>query len=287
MTAGEALAQATQALQNCGVEPAAREARRLMAHAQGRPFPDISAPAPEGFARLLARRCAREPMALICGQKGFWSLDLQVSEATLIPRADSETLIEAALAACPDRGRVRRVLDLGTGTGALLLAALCEFPAASGIGVDRSAAACALARSNAARTGLSRRADFVCGDWASCLRQEFDLVLANPPYVETGQIARLMPEVSRHEPKSALDGGPDGLDAFRAFLPDLPRLLSPEGCAVVEIGAGQAGRVALLAAASGLLVAACRPDLGGIARAIVMRPVAGGKKPVGSDAANH
>ena len=287
MTAGEALARATQALQAYGIELAAREARLLMAHAQGRPVPDPSMPEPSGFRALVMRRCAREPMALIRGQKGFWSLDLEVSSATLVPRADSETLIEAALAACPGRGNIRRVLDLGTGTGALLLAALSEFPAADGIGVDRSPEACALARSNAARTGFLRRADFVCGDWGSCLRQEFDLVLANPPYVERGRIAALMPEVSRYEPRRALDGGSDGLDAYREILPDLPRLLAPNGSAVLEIGLGQADRVTALAAASGLVLAACRRDLGGIQRALVLHSVDGCKKPVGSGAPNH
>jgi release factor glutamine methyltransferase len=287
MTTAEALAHATQALRRFGIEPAAREARLLMAHAQGRPVPDPSALAPKSFAGLLALRCAHEPMALIFGQKGFWSLDLQVSTATLIPRADTETLIEAALATCPDRANIRRVLDLGTGTGALLLAALCEFSAAYGLGVDRSPEACALARHNASRNGLADRASFVCGDWAGCLGEAFDLVLANPPYVETGEIPALMPEVSCYEPKSALDGGPDGLDAYRAILPDLPRLLAPGGCAVLEIGLGQADRVASLATRVGLAVACCRADLGGISRAIVLRPANRWKKPVGSGAEDH
>ena len=237
---------------------------------------DLAAPVPPSaaaaFAALTARRAAREPTALILGRREFWSLDLAVSPATLIPRPDSETLIEAALAAFAGRAAPARILDLGTGTGCLLLAALTEFPAAFGIGIDRSPAAAALARDNAARLGLGERAAVFAGDWAAALAGRFDLVLANPPYIPSADIPDLMPEVASHEPRAALDGGPDGLAAYRAILADLPRLLRPGGVAVLELGEHQAAPVAALAAHAGLR-ATTRADLGGIARALVLRAV--------------
>ncbi len=177
---------------------------------------------------------------------------------------------------------MRRVLDLGTGTGCLLLAALSEFPDAFGVGVDRSPAAAFLARRNAGRTGLAGRAAIVAGDWAASISGRFDLVLANPPYVEAGAVCGLMPEVARHEPGLALDGGPDGLAAYRVILAALPGLLQPDGVAVLETGQGQAGPVAALAREAGLQPGPPRSDLSGVARALpVRRP---GKKTVGDPA---
>ena len=281
MTAGEALLQAAAALADAGIEAPAREARLLLAHARGLPPaapPDPAVAVPDGFWPLLERRRAREPMALITGRQGFWTLDLEVSRDTLIPRADSEALIEAALAAFPDRGRVRRVLDLGTGTGALLLAALSEFSAAVGVGVDVSPAACVLARRNARAHGLVARAGMVAGHWAASLDARFDLVLANPPYVETAAIGGLMPEVAQYEPARALDGGADGLDAYRAIVPDLPRLLAPGGIALLEVGQGQAETVGAMTQAWELGPAWVHRDLGGVARVIA---VCSAKKQVG------
>jgi release factor glutamine methyltransferase len=223
------------------------------------------------FAALLARRVAHEPFAYLTGRVGFWTLDLEVSPATLIPRADSESLIEAALEACPDQGAALRVLDLGTGTGALLLAVLSEFPAAQGIGLDLKPEAAALAARNAARLGLAGRARFLAGDWATALSGRFDLVLCNPPYIESAAIPGLMPEVARHEPASALNGGADGLAAYRHIIADLPRLLVPRGVAVLELGQGQQAAVEALARAAGLTPEACRADLGGVPRALVLR----------------
>ena len=179
------------------------------------------------LAPLVARREAHEPLALIVGHREFWSLEFAVSPATLIPRPESETLIEAAVAAFANREPPRLVLDLGTGTGCLLLAALSEFPAAFGIGVDRSAEAAALAARNAAALHLADRALFVCGDWADALSTRFDLVLGNPPYIPTEDLGSLMPDVARYEPRTALDGGPDGLAAYRRLIPGLPRMLDP------------------------------------------------------------
>jgi release factor glutamine methyltransferase len=252
-----------EALKAAGFDNPGLEARLLEAHARG--DADL-------LAALLARRLAHEPMAFILGRQGFWTLDLEVSPATLIPRADSETLIEAALAAFPDRGAVRTVLDLGTGTGCLLLAALAEFPQAWGLGVDIVPAAAALAAHNAARAGLADRAAWLCADWTAPIREKkkFDLILANPPYVESAAIAGLMAEVAGHEPASALDGGPDGLEAYRRLIPALSGLLAPGGVAILEIGLGQGPAAADLARRAGLSTLAPRADLAGIGRALVL-----------------
>ena len=273
MTVAGALRHGAEMLSAAGVESPRLEARLLLAHAAGlrqdallrdRDAPVEMAP----YAVLLARRAAREPLALITGRQEFWSLSLAVSGDTLIPRPDSETLIEAALAARPDRAGTRSILDLGTGTGCLLLAALTEYPAAWGIGVDLSPGAAALARRNAAALGLSSRAAVLCACWDDALHARFDLVLSNPPYIPGADIAGLMPEVALHEPRRALDGGPDGLDAYRALLRRMPALLQPGGTAVLELGAGQAAAVSGLAEG---WVVGLRRDLGGIERAIVLR----------------
>jgi len=273
------LADAAAVLAAAGIEAAQREARILLLHALGRPPGTLldrgEKVIAEGFAALVARRAAREPMALIRGRQGFWTLDLEVSRATLIPRADSETVVEAALAAWPTRDGVARVLDLGTGTGCLLLAALAEFPRAWGLGVDLSPAAAALAARNARAHGLGGRAAFLCGDWVEAVavaapQAGFDLVLSNPPYIESAAVAGLMPEVARHEPARALDGGADGLAAYRRIVADLPRLLAPGGVAVLELGIGQDVAVAALARAAGLRTRGLQRDLGGVARALVL-----------------
>ncbi len=271
-----ALRHGAARLRTAGIDNPRLDARLLLAHALGRTTEALlrdpnAAIDPTGYNALLARRAAHEPLALITGRREFWSLDLAVSAATLIPRPDSETLIEAALAALPDRARVRRILDLGTGTGCLLLAALSEFPAAFGVGTDRSAAAATLARDNAAMLGMADRARFVCTDWAAGLAGRFDLILSNPPYIRSGDLAALMPEVARYEPTAALDGGVDGLDAYRRMLPELPGKLAAGGVAVLELGEGQEAAVAALAGAAGL-AAVSRADLAGIPRALVLRP---------------
>jgi release factor glutamine methyltransferase len=222
------------------------------------------------FGAMLRRRLDHAPVAHLLGTQEFWSLPFAVSAATLIPRADSETLVETALEAFPDRGAVRRVLDLGTGTGCLLLAALSEFPAATGLGLDRVPAAAALARDNAARLGLAGRAAFVVADWAAPIAGRFDLILSNPPYIESATIPGLMPEVAWHEPASALDGGADGLDAYRAIAAALPGLLAPGGRAILELGQGQQPAVEAIAAARGLRSLGCRADLGGVPRALTL-----------------
>jgi release factor glutamine methyltransferase len=278
-TIGFFLCQAGQRLRGAAIEAPRLEARRLLAHvlntSEEALLRDPRAPVPadqaQQFAALLARRIAHEPFAYLTGRVGFWTLDLEVSPATLIPRADSESLVEAVLEACPDKDASLSVLDLGTGTGALLLAVLSELPAANGLGVDLQPEAAALAARNAARLGLAGRARFLAGDWAAALAGRFDLVLCNPPYIESAVIPALMPEVARHEPASALDGGADGLDAYRRIIADLPQLLAPRGVAVLELGQGQQVAVEALAKAAGLTPEACRADLGGVPRALVLR----------------
>jgi release factor glutamine methyltransferase len=261
-------------LRSAGIERPRLEARLLLAHALG-VTPEALVREPEAildarvYERLVQRRAAREPLAHVLGEREFWSLRFAVSSATLIPRPETETLVEAALEAHPDRSRVRTVLDLGTGTGCLLLATLSEFGGAFGVGVDLAPAALALASRNAQTLGLADRAAFLCADWAAPLAGPFDLILSNPPYVATSAIEGLAPEVASFEPRRALDGGMDGLDAYRRIIPTLPRLLKPRGVAVLELGIGQAEQVSDLARRAGLATSV-RPDLAGIPRALVV-----------------
>jgi methylase of polypeptide subunit release factors len=379
------MAEAVARLAAAGIAAPQREARLLLAHELGCAPESLIGqrmPPPPGFAALIARRASREPLAFILGRREFWSLPFAVSPVTLIPRPESEALLEAALAALPHRAAVRRVLDLGTGTGCLLLAALTEFPAAFGVGVDLVPEAALLARTNAESLGLAARAAFLVGNWAaalvscpcssspcatngadqqatenkvscpcssspcatngadqqatenkvscprssspcatngadqqatenkvSCPRSSspcatngadqqatenkekvfrshpysgapdfgsgtragtFDLIFANPPYIERAAIPGLMPDVARFEPLSALDGGPDGLDAYRQLLPSLPHLLTHEGLAILELGFGGGDRVVRLAEAEGLAIRALEPDLQGNPRALVL-----------------
>ncbi|NNG02730.1 MAG: peptide chain release factor N(5)-glutamine methyltransferase [Inquilinus sp.] len=222
----------------------------------------------ERLDRLLARREGREPIARILGEREFWSLPFRVTPATLDPRPDSETVVEMALARAGEADRPLRVLDLGTGSGCLLLAVLSERPAAWGLGVDIDPAAAAVARENAGRLGLSGRAAFVAGDWSAALAGQFDLVLANPPYIAEGEIAGLAPEVALHEPRRALAGGADGLDAYRTLAGLIPGLLAADGWAVLEVSQGQAATVATLLGRAGLSDLAVGADLSGVDRCV-------------------
>jgi release factor glutamine methyltransferase len=229
----------------------------------------------ERIAAMAARRLAREPVARIVGIKEFWGLPLRVSPAVLVPRPETETVVASALAALdPDGPRTRplRIVDLGIGSGALLLALLSELPNAFAIGTDRSAAALAVARDNAQRLGLAARAAFLVCDFAAALTGAFDLVVANPPYVASAEMAQLPPEVRDHDPLLALDGGPDGLSAYRALAADAPRFIGAHGHLVIEIGAGQAAAVAALFRERQPVDVAASPDLAGIPRALHIRP---------------
>ncbi len=278
----DALAEAARRLGAAGVESPRRDARLLLAEAlrtgSGAPPPDprldpersLTGPTARRFAALVERRRGREPVSRILGRREFWSLELAVTPETLDPRPDSETLVGAALARIADRDRPRRVLDLGTGAGGLLLALLSELPGAWGLGVDRAPGALEAARRNAETHGLGGRARFLAGDWGSALTAGWDVILCNPPYVRSGEIAGLAPEVARFEPPAALDGGPDGLGAYRRVLPEIARLLAPGGLAAVELGLGQAEWVAGLARDSGLGDGAQVPDLAGVARCLII-----------------
>lgn len=248
------------------------EARLLLAHALGCTQNDLirdtqQAADAAAYRSLLDRRARHEPIAHIVGRREFWSLGFEVSAATLIPRPDTETLVEDALDAFSGRPPPARILDLGTGTGCLLLALLHEYPAAFGVGVDLEPGAAALAHRNAQQLGLTGRACFVAGDWTNSLSGRFGLIVSNPPYIADGDIDSLMPEVRRYEPRRALAAGRDGGDAYRAIIPRLRDSLLPDGVAVLELGAGQADMVSSIARQSGFGVS-LRLDLAGIPRAI-------------------
>ena len=271
------LYDATTRLRHAGIEAPQREARLLAAHAANTDLAGLlridalSDAAHTLFLRNLQRRVNHEPMAYITGHTGFWSLDLMVSPHTLIPRADTETLIEATLDHLPDRSAGLRVLDIGTGTGCLLLSVLAEYPDAYGIGTDLAPQAARLAADNAVRNGLDTRCATLCCNWADALVGPFDLILSNPPYIPRGDLAGLMPDVVKYEPARALDGGADGLVAYRTLATALPDLLATEGIAVMELGIGQDASVPDLMRAAGLAVLEIRPDLGGIGRALIVK----------------
>ena len=269
-TVAEAIRAATLALGE-GTDTARLDAELLMAEALDCTRSDMFLrrmrdPAPEAYAALVERRAAHEPVAYIRGYQEFFGLGFRVTPDVLIPRGDSEVLVEAALAARPD---ARRALDLGTGSGALLLALLSELPRAEGIGIDRSIAALTVATANARALGLAERARLEFGDWTqpdwAVGLGRFDLILANPPYVEDS--ADLAASVREHEPAGALFAGAEGLDNYRLLIPQLPALLALGGVAVVEIGHSQADAVTAIAAASGLN-ATLHHDLGGRPRAL-------------------
>jgi release factor glutamine methyltransferase len=253
------------------------EAWLLLGAATGRTRADLMAtsherltPAIEArLAQLVDRRLAHEPIAYILGEREFWSLPFAVSPDVLIPRPESETLVEAALAALPDRSAPLQLLDLGTGSGCLLLALLSELPQAMGLGIDLSQAALAVAEAAAARLGLAQRARFQLGDWGRGLNAHFDLVVSNPPYIAEGEWHHLPLDVRGFEPALALAGGPDGLTAYRALAPDCARLVVPGGTVVLEIGQGQGDAVEALLTRRGLTVTGRRRDLAGIERCLI------------------
>lgn len=278
-TLGDLLRTTTRALVSAGIELPALEARVLVSRVlalsresllaqSGRP---VSAADSNAVRSLVTRRERREPLAYIVGEREFWSLPFAVTPDVLIPRPDSETVVETALSQLGDVDRPVRILDLGTGSGCLLLALLHACRRATGIGVDRSDHALHLARSNASRLGLECRSAFICADWAAALKGSFDVIVSNPPYIDEQSFLRLDSTVRCHEPALALRGGADGLDAYRSIASDLPRLLAPGGLAAVEIGAGQGKRVAGLLAAAGLKAIAVGHDLAGHERCLAVR----------------
>ena len=276
MTRRAALKEAVVLMKAAGLDTPVLDARLIVQHALGISWDTLYLKEDQPLeqeekTRLeseLSRRAAHEPVSRIVGRRHFWTLDLAVSPDTLDPRPDTESLVETVVAAFPERTQPLRFLDLGTGTGAILLALLAEYPNATGLGIDKSEGALGVARTNADSHGLSPRVAFSSGNWTDGVAGPFDVIVSNPPYIESGHLPGLPPEVREHDPILALDGGTDGLDAYRAIIPALPGLLDPNGLAVFEIGEGQADAVTRLACENGLAPAGTRKDLGGIVRAL-------------------
>jgi release factor glutamine methyltransferase len=283
LKAGASVAEAVrlmaQAFRLAGVEDAEIDARALLGHALeldraqliSQSHRILEAREIEVASALAARRLKREPVARIVGRKEFWDQMLQVTPDVLVPRPETETLVEAALDFVV-RGGLRmeklRILDIGTGSGALLLALLGELPNATGIGTDISAGALEVARDNAERNGLAARSSFVECNIGEGVQGLFDLIVSNPPYIPRGDIAALLPEVRDYDPVVALDGGADGLDAYRAIATEARRLLAPGGRLIVELGMGQEPAVRALFTKAGFSVGEARRDLAGIPRAL-------------------
>jgi release factor glutamine methyltransferase len=278
-----AVAATAMRLAKAGIASARHEARLLVIEATGLapatlvadPRRSVAEEEAGRLAVLVARRAAREPLSRVIGWREFWSLRFALSADTLDPRPDSETLIAAALEAARSAGgqdRALAILDLGTGSGCLLLALLSELPLATGLGIDISEGALSTAMANARSLGLADRTRFAQGDWGQGLAERFDLVLCNPPYIPAGEIAGLEPEVALFEPRLALAGGKDGLAAYRCLAGELPRLLGENGRAFVEIGDGQADQVETILAAGGLRPVGRRSDLANRARCLVFGP---------------
>jgi release factor glutamine methyltransferase len=285
--AGQTIESSRRALaarfRGAGIESAELDARILTGHvldldltgliaAADRPLTPEQASQLEDFAR---RRMSGEPVARLLGRKEFWGLPLTLSAATLVPRPDTETVVELALemsALAPRSDRRLRLADIGTGSGAILLALLSELPEAYGAGTDISEPALGTARANASRLGLGHRTGFVACDYAAALSGPFDLIVSNPPYIRSADIAGLASEVRDHDPPAALDGGADGLDAYRALIPQAARLLAPLGALVVEAGQGQSGDIGDFMLKAGLtLERPAKADLAGIRRAVAGR----------------
>ncbi|MBL8709926.1 MAG: peptide chain release factor N(5)-glutamine methyltransferase [Rhodospirillaceae bacterium] len=276
------LSEGMKALAAAGIGAPAHEARMLLGMAAKVPlavmigFPErsVDEAAAAAYRALIARRADREPVSHLVGEREFWSLPFMVSRDVLDPRPDSEAVIEAVLEALPDRARGLRLLDLGVGSGCLLLTLLRELPAAVGVGVDISQVALAMAQRNALRLQVADRATFHLGNWMDALPADagkFDLIVSNPPYIRSEEIATLEPEVTRHEPRLALDGGMDGLDAYRKLASVLAQHLAPNGLVALEIGIGQAESVTALMTAAGLVPAGMRLDLARRERCLLFR----------------
>ncbi len=273
---GAALTEGTAALAKAGVETPRAEARLLLGHTMAltpaqvfaRTEDNVGSDQLAAYYACLGERCQGKPLAHITGRREFWSLDLAVSPETLIPRPDTETVIDLARDVFRSRAAPMSILDLGTGSGCILLALLTEFEDATGIGMDSSPDACRVAAANAESLGLATRTEIVEASWSDGLNGAFDLIVSNPPYIPSADIASLDAGVRDHEPVAALDGGADGLDAYRSLIPAAVTALSANGVLIVEIGAGQSAAVSEIAMALDLSKGPWRADLGGIERAV-------------------
>ena len=277
VTRAQAASRLLRLLRDSGVDSPEADARLMLQHVTGlsqielltHPATPLSPNEVAGLEQMLAARLSGTPTSRLLGYRDFWGLRFHLSPDTLEPRPDSETVIEEALALMSQRSIVApRILDLGTGSGCLLVALLSEWPQAVGLGIDISAGAVATATRNAADNGVAERAVFRQGSWIDGVSGPFDLLISNPPYVAADEIAGLAREVREHDPLRALDGGPDGLDPYRQIIPALPRLLASDGAAVLEIGAGQHAAILALARACGMTGHSSRTDLGGHIRAV-------------------
>ncbi len=278
-TIGAVLTAAQARLKSAGVDTPRLDAILLLAEAgaldedriRSRPDMLLTAEAVVSFEAMLQRRLRREPVSKIIGRREFWSLEFRTSPDVLDPRADSETLVAGVLAAIPDRAAALRIVDFGTGSGCLLLSLLHELPNAIGVGIDVSPPALAIAQDNADRLGMSSRCIFRLGSWGRGTEGTFDILISNPPYIESGVVPGLEPEVADYDPLLALDGGADGLDAYRALLPDMARLAAMGAFAALEVGMGQDVAVGHLLAGAGFGQIAVLPDLSGIGRVVTGR----------------
>ncbi|EKV26170.1 Protein-N(5)-glutamine methyltransferase PrmC [Caenispirillum salinarum AK4] len=270
------LREASGVLSAAGVEGGRRDARLLLADLLDCAAGDlltrgdavVNAATADAFRARIGRRADREPVSRILGRRGFWRHEFLVGPETLDPRPDTETVVELALEALPDAEGRYSVLDLGTGTGCILLSILGDRPNATGLGIDIAPGALAVAAENARRLGVPDRARFARGDWTAAVNGKFDAIVSNPPYIPDAEVPRLDPEVSRHDPHTALKGGPDGLYPYRVIAKEAPRLLRSLGSLIVEVGAGQADDVATLFEDAHLRVIDVRRDLAGIARCV-------------------
>jgi release factor glutamine methyltransferase len=274
MNAGEVMRGASRTLSLADVDSPRRTARLLLAKAMDRHAPpcdveDVTPGARAVLDELVGRRVANEPLAYILGHKEFWSLDFLVGPGALVPRPETETLIEELLKEFPNRERSLNLLDCGTGSGCLIVAALSMFPNARGLGIDAFADALSWASKNVARHGLENRCELRRCDWNHEIGIKYDAILANPPYIERGAVTALPPDVARYEPATSLIGGEDGLQAFRQLAPQIAERLKMDGVALLEIGEGQGESVREILGAAGLGTRRIVPDLAGIPRCVV------------------
>jgi release factor glutamine methyltransferase len=274
------VAEVAGALSAAGFEEPRRHARRLVASALaisradlfGHPDRAVDEQQIGRIGAMLGRMVKREPLSRILGKREFWGLEFALSAETLDPRPETETVVEAVLRRNPERRAPLRFLDLGTGTGCLLLTLLAEFPAASGVGIDIAERAVRTAACNAVALGVADRALFLVGDWGAAVSAKFDAVVTNPPYIASGELRLVPREVACYDPWRALDGGEDGLSAYRAIATHLPRLLASNGIFVTEVGIDQAEAVVAVMRTNGLDLDGIEKDLAGIPRCVIARP---------------